>query len=651
MSCFTRHTPAASFAEPDPTKHVNYAFGMVLGVDDFTQEFAYLSGRDQWMARDLIGYGTARGLRVTVEVDAQGPRVVVAPGVAVSPRGQLICVESAQCAYINQWLAGHTRDLLDRLGSPPANSAKLYVVLCYRDCPTDDVPIPGEPCRSDSQLTTPSRLADDFELELSFRKPEQREEDALTDFVRWLKQVPVSASASTPFEQFLKAIRDAAGQWLAPDSPPSSPPSDFLFGSPPAFLNINPADLCRYTEAAFRLWVTELRPRWIGRWHGCAPAPFGLSHEHDEECVLLAELDVPLLQNLPSAEWVAGSGVVLGEEGRPYIVHLRMLQEWLLCAQQRGQAAGGGGGPLPPPPAIDLAGDVTGPPDNNVLRRISAVELDPVSPNAGQVLTCVNVAGQRRWRPANPAITSVVTTAGDVTGPSNNNVVGRLQRVPVEATVPTANQVLMAFEEGGAVRWRPSPLPPASPSDGPIRLDGDVTGASNANTVEALRATPLADARPANHQMLTAVLREDRIFWRPTHDFVRFTATRAAPTYGIAAAGVIAPGLTTLQPSYNDLKVTLQPGAAPQPGILNVTFTGYQQPVQNPADRTFSHHYIVKMTPLDNADFPSLTISVGAFDRSVFIVIVRNGGQPVAPGFLQKILGMQIEISRFPLAD
>ena len=32
---------------PDPSKHVNYTFGMLLGVDDFKQEFAYLIGRDQ----------------------------------------------------------------------------------------------------------------------------------------------------------------------------------------------------------------------------------------------------------------------------------------------------------------------------------------------------------------------------------------------------------------------------------------------------------------------------------------------------------------------------------------------------------------------------------------------------------------------------
>ena len=50
-SCFSSHTNSMTLAEPNPAKHVN--FGMVLGVDDFTQEFAYLSGRDQWLSRAI----------------------------------------------------------------------------------------------------------------------------------------------------------------------------------------------------------------------------------------------------------------------------------------------------------------------------------------------------------------------------------------------------------------------------------------------------------------------------------------------------------------------------------------------------------------------------------------------------------------------
>src|SRR5918998_2923582 len=193
MSSFVPRATPPTLAEPDPTKHVKYTLGMVLGVDDFTQEFAYLAGRDQWLARELLGYGTASGLEVGVEIENAAPQVLVTPGVAVSPRGQLIRVAPAQCADLNLWLAARREELAKRLGTAPSNRAllRLYVVLCYRDCATDMVPIPGEPCRSQDETVAPSRLADDFKLELRFEAPDQSEEDALRDYVEWLGQVEV----------------------------------------------------------------------------------------------------------------------------------------------------------------------------------------------------------------------------------------------------------------------------------------------------------------------------------------------------------------------------------------------------------------------------------------------------------------------------
>ena len=338
-SCFSANTNSMTVAEPNPAKHVNFNVGMVLGVDDFTQEFAYLSGRDQWLARDLIGYGTVRGLNVRIEVDAiKGPRVVVEAGVALSPRGQLICVPAAQCAYLKDWVADHSADIGPHVTSPPDSDLQLYVVLCYRNCPTDDVPIAGEPCRSEDKLMAPSRLSDDFVLELRLERPNQREEDAVRDFIAWLKQVQISeVDPSTPLDQFLQAIRDAAAEWLA--SPLSSPPGDFMFGSPPGSLVINVADASDYFRAAFRVWVTELRPRWIERWHGCAATHIEGDAAGDEDCVLLAQLDVPLLPSSPGAFDIPNAPIPVNQNERPFLVHLRMLQEWMFASL--GMAGGG----------------------------------------------------------------------------------------------------------------------------------------------------------------------------------------------------------------------------------------------------------------------------------------------------------------------
>ena len=347
METFTpRVSPAV--AVPDPSKHVNYTHGMVLGVDDFTQEFAYLSGRVQWLARDAIGYGTLSGLKVTIENDEKGPRVLVKPGVALSPRGQLIRVTPAQCAYLDPWLAAN-RDKLGHPTSPIDNEVHLYVVLCYRDCATRMVPVPGEPCRTEDELMQPSRLADDFRLELRLEAPDQKEENALRDFVEWLSHVEITDASVTTLEDFLESIREAAhlaaevASPLEVSSPLSSPlsPPDFLYGSPPAGVTIPAAHACEYLRAAFRLWVTELRPlwqpNWFREWQCCDHKSTEQEEPAREECVLLAELDVPITDEMRVKD---PNLIRLNEDRRPFLVHLQLLQEWLLCG--RSHANGGG---------------------------------------------------------------------------------------------------------------------------------------------------------------------------------------------------------------------------------------------------------------------------------------------------------------------
>ena len=389
MSCFTTMTAVTAGADLDLTKHVNYTAGMILGVDDFTQEFAYLSGRNRWLARDAIGYGTISGLSVRVEKDGgKGWRVMIAPGVAISPRGQMICVSSAQCAYLNQWLAAADAEELNKyingnISSPPISSPPvgdeltLYVVLCYRDCPTDNVPIPGEPCRNENELTAASRIKDDFSLELRFEPPKQAEEDAVRKFVAWLKEIEiVESEASTDLDDFTQAIRD---EWLSPASPPIS--------SPPTVLQINQTDVCEYMRAAFRLWVTELRNFLSDRKTGCSIEMTGGGKL--EDCVLLAELKIPLIALSPNWQVSDTEDVSKIEENRPFLLHLRMLQEWMLCGCSCQVKTGA---PIISPPIMSppvSSPPITSPPDspvhNHALNGLSDVAL-PSPLTDGQVL-------------------------------------------------------------------------------------------------------------------------------------------------------------------------------------------------------------------------------------------------------------------------
>jgi hypothetical protein len=355
----------------DPAKHVNYTLGMVLGVDDFDQEFAYLSGRDRWLARELSGYGTIWGLRVGIEpAGERGPRVNVAPGVALTPCGQLVCVTPAQCAYLNDWLAGHEEEARALLASPPKSELPLHVVLCYRECPTDDVPIPGEPCRTEDTLQAPSRVKDDFRLELRAHAPRQPEEDAVRDFVAWLRRIPIVQNPSSPPVDLLAAIRAAAEAAVHDlESPPASPPEweargplDFLRGDPPPGLEIPADQAAEQFRAALLLWATELRPALRHALPGCEKGAGGTcgcgcdgstgrpGEPCAEDVVLLGTIDLPVVTTLEGELRAADTGWRVDETRRPYVLHTRLLQELLLGG---GPSAGGlvqvfdsGAGPL-----------------------------------------------------------------------------------------------------------------------------------------------------------------------------------------------------------------------------------------------------------------------------------------------------------------
>lgn len=347
MSCFGPSLAQPSAASQDPTKHVNYELGMVLGVDDLNQEFAYHSQRDQWTARDLLGYGTVSGLQVTIRDGGppRGPEVVVSSGAAVNPRGQLIRVAPAQCASLNQWMGARTDEIVQRrlpTADPNLFDLPLYLVLSYRTCLTDLVPIAGEPCRSEGDSTKPSRVADDFLLELTFDPPPQEEEDAVRQFVQWLRShiVVGGTTASRTIGQFLDDIRAAA------TPPATSPPGGegplIVDTSPPTLLQVPAAQLPDYLRAVLRLWVTELRPRWRPNWlgdkHGCGGDEV-LAAAGPGNQLLLAALTVPIVPpGLGSSGWTvtAANAVVLDEEARPLLLHLRLMQEWLTTAGMRG---------------------------------------------------------------------------------------------------------------------------------------------------------------------------------------------------------------------------------------------------------------------------------------------------------------------------
>ena len=322
----------------DEAKHVNYTLGMLLSKEDFQQEFAYLSGRDRRLARQALGYGTLVGLRVSIDTtDTQkGARIVVDPGSGLTPRGHLVCVRPGQCAYLNEWLAAKRSDL-ERAGAVVPGSVTAYVVLGYRDCPTDNVLLPGSPCRDEDEMKIPSRVADSFLLELRKDPPLQNEELGIIDFVAWLKQIAVGGGTPTPLATFEAAVAGAGQLDSSPPEALQSPGMTRLrFDPPPASLRIDPANAGVYLRAAFRVWTTTIRPRLHSLCCGgqgcCAGNPIGRAEP--EDLLLLGTVTIPVTADWkvdttqpPPTSPPTAPALHLDESTRPTLLHARLLQE------------------------------------------------------------------------------------------------------------------------------------------------------------------------------------------------------------------------------------------------------------------------------------------------------------------------------------
>jgi hypothetical protein len=336
----------------DPLKRVNYTYGMVLGVDEFKQEQTYFLAKNRAHNRLAHGYGTICGLHVQI-VTAPDLEVQVTCGSAINPQGQEIHVQQLMCSRINDWLNANKTALQAVFGIPPFE-LPVCVVLCYRECPTDVVPVPGEPCRTQQDAMAPSHIAESFQLKLCIDSdklssppisppssppsaplpgdlcysPSQVEEDAIRAFGTLLRRIQItdigpSSVTQAQLEDLVRELSPATASSVL-----SSPP----LGTSPIQLHV--ADASEFLRAAFLVWVTEVRPTLTSTSTSCGCCI------PSEQCVLLAELSFTV--GVSADGWQVIGGVTVDEGRRPYLLETRLLQEYLLGGNSG--AAGSGGG-------------------------------------------------------------------------------------------------------------------------------------------------------------------------------------------------------------------------------------------------------------------------------------------------------------------
>src|SRR4030095_14696876 len=220
-----------------PNKRVNYSFGMVLGVDDFRQEQEHFEWKSRLSNLRLHGYGTVCGLRVTAYPVANDTEVEVriSAGYAINPQGKWIWVERDLCARLTEWLDKQS----DQPVSPPvAGPRTVYVKLCYDECPTDAVPIAGNPCASDEDLQSPSRILETARAEFSWEPPAQPAEDHFRQFGDLLSLIRISDAAPSPDDgQLLIELVRGLGDVSSPPVVISPPPPTIQLSTDTALRN------------------------------------------------------------------------------------------------------------------------------------------------------------------------------------------------------------------------------------------------------------------------------------------------------------------------------------------------------------------------------------------------------------------------------
>jgi hypothetical protein len=314
-----------------PDKRVDYAYGMVLGLGEFLQEQQYFLQKDYLHERALHGYGTVYGLQVitTPAVDDAGDyTITVTPGMGIDQWGREVVVRSAQCARLGEWLAAQEQadPGVIALHAGVSGEYTVYVVAKYAECEDDLVPLPGQPCSSSAQTSVPSRIRDAWDIELRWAPPAMPAWDVDRDLARLLQFVRIVPGLDPTLSsepEIMAAVIDLGDQLTS--SLPTGPvlsPSDEPSGGVVWQLPAETAGAA--LDRILTVWVTQVRPVL---WPGLTQPP-----DSSDASILLSTIDFTLgpQPSSPGTQPVVASCEEPVDEGRPYVLHTRLIQELLL---------------------------------------------------------------------------------------------------------------------------------------------------------------------------------------------------------------------------------------------------------------------------------------------------------------------------------
>jgi hypothetical protein len=167
-------TDGICIAIPAEFVRLRYFFGQRLGVVDLADEQSYFAGKQRFHNSRAHGAGVLCGLTAERYLFPQGSPATnpttllrVRHGAALDACGREIVVGWDQCIDVAAWFAQHPEAQPGSPGGgPPPQSLRLWVALCYRECPSDPAPAPRDPCGCDAGGCEFARIREGFQLKL-----------------------------------------------------------------------------------------------------------------------------------------------------------------------------------------------------------------------------------------------------------------------------------------------------------------------------------------------------------------------------------------------------------------------------------------------------------------------------------------------------
>src|SRR5829696_8384103 len=138
-----------------PFTRNNYFTGKLLVERDFTDEQRYFIDKLRHHHQRLHGWGVVCGLKVKPHPNpaCADQYVCVSPGTAVDCCGREIVVREEECVDLTAF--PEVRALFDQEDQGQPHTLRLSI--CYRECPTEDIPVLYDECGCDDTHCAPNR--------------------------------------------------------------------------------------------------------------------------------------------------------------------------------------------------------------------------------------------------------------------------------------------------------------------------------------------------------------------------------------------------------------------------------------------------------------------------------------------------------------